>query len=397
MKIYNFYLSIQKSKKTFLISIVFTLYIISFLIVLNKKRKLKRIISSLLPSQKDIINIYLSSISSEYINERYEEGLKLLSLITLVNYSDISNNTLKFKLKQQLLKKLQIRQQNKNIFEIKIAYVDKSYRFGNSMILLNNLLYYCEILNITNIYLNSKMRWPISENISLYKINISLIQKENIDFDDKRIVAFDKNLIYFQKVIKPEIRIDLLKNEIKKNLPKLNINPNDLYIHIRSGDIFKYKSNKNINYAQPPLCFYKNIINNFSFTKIFIVAQDKENPLIDILIKNFPYLIFTSNHLNEDLSILSSAYNIVASISSFLTTLIIINDNLNLLFEFDIYRLPEKYLHLHHDIYNYNINYSIYKMYPSLEYKNTIFPWKNSKEQIEAMINEKCNDFIFFQ
>ena len=396
MKIYNFYLSIQKSKKTFLISIVFTLYIISFLIVLNKKRKLKRIISSLLPSQKDIINIYLSSISSEYINERYEEGLKLLSLITLVNYSDISNNTLKFKLKQQLLKKLQIRQQNKNIFEIKIAYVDKSYRFGNSMILLNNLLYYCEILNITNIYLNSKMRWPISENISLYKINISLIQKENIDFDDKRIVAFDKNLIYFQKVIKPEIRIDLLKNEIKKNLPKLNINPNDLYIHIRSGDIFKYKSNKNINYAQPPLCFYKNIINNFSFTKIFIVAQDKENPLIDILIKNFPYLIFTSNHLNEDLSILSSAYNIVASISSFLTTLIIINDNLNLLFEFDIYRLPEKYLHLHHDIYNYNINYSIYKMYPSLEYKNTIFPWKNSKEQIEAMINEKCNDFIFF-
>ena len=71
----------------------------------------------------------------------------------------------------------------------------------------------------------------------------------NIDLSQKNIFIFDKGLIYFQKVFRPEIRIDFLKNEIKKNLPKLMIDERDLYIHIRSGDIFYYNANKNINYV----------------------------------------------------------------------------------------------------------------------------------------------------
>ena len=70
-----------------------------------------------------------------------------------------------------------------------------------------------------------------------------------MDFKNKNIVIFDKMSIYFQRVIKPEIRIALFKNEIKKNLPKIKINPTDLFIHIRSGDIFKYRPNINFNYG----------------------------------------------------------------------------------------------------------------------------------------------------
>ena len=111
------------------------------------------------------------------------------------------------------------------------------------------------------------------------------------------------------------------------------------------------------------------------------------------LMRQYKQIILTNNPLNEDLSILSNAYNIVASISSFLTSIIIINDNLKILWEYDNYRLTEKYLHLHRDIYNYNFNYSIYKMYPSQKYKKFMFPWINSKQQIDLMINEKCNNF----
>ena len=32
-----------------------------------------------------------------------------------------------------------------------------------------------------------------------------------------------------------------------------------------------------------------------------------------------------------------------------------INDNLNFLTEYDLYRAPEKYFYLHHDIFNYHI------------------------------------------
>ena len=181
---------------------------------------------------------------------------------------------------------------------------------------------------------------------------------------------------------------------IKKNLPKIELNTNDLFIHIRSGDIFDYKfHNQNANYAQPPLCFYKSVLNNFKFNKIFIISEDKKNPIIELLLKEFQEILFTNNNLEQDAAILTNAYNIVGSISSFFTTLIIINNNLKFIWEFDLYALPEKYLHLHHDIYNYPINYSIYRMNPSLKYKKEMFPWINSKKQIDLMLNEKCENF----
>ena len=382
--------------KFVLIIVLFVVYYIIYIFRVIKKKLLKTKILNLLPFQKKIINNYISNLSSQFIIEKENEALKLISLISLLNFSEITNNTIKYDIKQELLKELSINNHNQNFSEIKYVYIDKSFHFGNSMILLNNLLYYCEILNITNIYLNEQKIWPISQNVISNKVNISLISKNKIDFKNRNIAMFDKNYVYFQKLIKPEIRIDRLKNEIKKNLPKININSTDLFIHIRSGDIFKYKSNRFINYAQPPLCFYKSIINYFSFSKIFIISQDKLNPIIDILIDKFPEIIFLNNKLEKDISILLNAYNLVGSISSFFTTLIIINENLKTVWEFDNYRLTEKYLHLHRDIYNYGYNYTIYKMYPSIKYKNEMFPWLNCERQINLMINEKCNPFKVF-
>ena len=91
-------------------------------------------------------------------------------------------------------------------------FIEKSLRYGNSIALLNNLLYYCEILNITNIYLNSKKNWPIFENITSDEINITLFPDKKVDL--RSIASFDKNYIYYQRIIKPEIRINKLKYEI---------------------------------------------------------------------------------------------------------------------------------------------------------------------------------------
>ena len=382
--------------RAFLIIILFAIYLIIYIYKHIKKNELKRKLSKLLPFQKEIVNNYFSNVSWKYSHEKDNESLKLIALISLLNFSQIQNNTMKSEIKQELLNELQTSQRNKNLSEIKYVYLDKTYNFGNALVLLNNLLYYCEILNITNIYLNSKKKWPISQNIISNKINISIISKKKLNFKNKNIVTFDKRSIYFQRVIKPELRIHILKNEIKRNLPKLEINSTDLFIHIRSGDIFKYMPNINIDYAQPPLCFYQSIITNFNFTKIYIISQDKENPIIDILIEKYPNIIFNKNELEKDVSILTNAYNIVGSISSFFTTLIIINENLENIWEFDFYRLPEKYLHLHRDIYNYTYHYKIYKMYPSIKYKKGMFPWINNRQQINLMIHEKCQNFELF-
>ena len=207
--------------------------------------------------------------------------------------------------------------------EDKIVYVEKSFNFGNSLVLLNNLIYYCEILNIKSIYLNSYYKWPISQNISYGKMSISLISPININLNNDNIIIFDKKLIYFQKVFKPEIRINILKSEIKRNLPEIKINENDLYIHIRGGDIFAYKAKGNINYAQPPLCFYIKVISKFKFRNIFILSMDNSNPIIKLLINEFPQIILTHNSIEIDISILLNAFNLIGSMSSFLTSIII--------------------------------------------------------------------------
>ena len=317
----------------------------------------------------------------------------LARLLSLTNYTDVINNTKKNELKIELFNELQVDNQNKKISNNNIVYLSKSFKYGNTMILLNNLLYYTEILNITNIYLNSDMNWPIKDNISFSNLNITIISPTNINFKDEKIICFNPYYVYSQKVIIPEIRINKLKNEIYKNLPKINIDDKDLYIHVRGGDIFKCKKCKDINYSQPPLCFYQKILSKFIFKNIYIISFDNLNPIIEPLIKEFPKLIHSHNSMQRDIVILSNAYNLVGSVSSFLTSLILMNNNLKNYFEYDNYRLTEKYLHLHPQIYKYKMKYNVYKMNSSKYYRSKMFPWKNTKFQKDLMLTEKCNDF----
>ena len=386
------------SIKQFIIILIFVVEIF----VINKYKVIQRLLLiqkiNVLPNYfKEILYYYFTNDSLEYNKVKYTEINNLILLFSLNDFSKLTNNITKHKMKIELLNELQKKPKKLKVnssFEDKIVYVDKSFNFGNSLVLLNNLIYYCEILNLKNIYLNSNYKWPISQNISYGKMNISLISTKSINLKKDSIIIFDRKLIYFQKVFKPEIRINILKTEIKRYLPEIKVNENDLYIHIRGGDIFGYKAKGNINYAQPPLCLYLKVITNFKFKNIFILSMDSSNPIIKLLIREYPQIILTHNSLEIDISILINAFNLIGSMSSFLTSIIILNENLRNFFEYDNYSLSQKYLHLHHDIYKYKINYSIYKIKASTKYLKEMFPWKNSKEQRKLMINEKCNDFI---
>ena len=96
--------------------------------------------------------------------------------------------------------------------------------------------------------------------------------------------------LFFPTIIVPEIRIHLLKNEIRRNLPNVNIYPDDLVIHVRSGNIFKELVLS--FYPQPPFCFYEYIISNNKFKNIYIISENNFNPVINKLISVFPNIIF---------------------------------------------------------------------------------------------------------
>ena len=379
-----------KKVMTFLTIIYFLLWPTNSLI----KKKLVEQMSNLSPTQQKEIEDYLLSIPSRYEKHKNRELVKVINYLQLKNFSEITNKTEKYQIQLELfneLKSVDEKNINKNISEVKIMYLKESLKFGNSMILLNNLIAYCEVLNIKNIYLNIDVEWPIVDDIFTDKVNIYFASPYQIECEDKVVLCPDYKPFYYLAVVKPEIRINLFKDEVKRNLPMINTDRNDLYIHIRSGDIFKRRPNT--VYAQPPLCFYQKILNNFFFKNIYIVSENKKNPLIELLTKEFPEIIFIDNYIETDAAILSNAYNIVGSMSSFLTTLVMINDNLKNYWDFDNYRLSEKYLHFHHDIYKLNVNYTLYEMKPSEDYRKEMFVWRNSKRQIDLMINEKCKEF----
>jgi hypothetical protein len=81
--------------------------------------------------------------------------------------------------------------------------------------------------------------------------------------------------------------------------------------------------------------------------------------------------------------------------SSFVVSIIKLNNNLKFVWEYDFYKLSERFYHLHHSVYTFPFKYTIYKLKASERYKTLMFPFKNSENQRKLMIEEKCDDNFY--
>ena len=272
--------------------------------------------------------------------------------LTLKYLPDNPNDPLYLKLKSKLLNELS-RHFRKDLHNIETLFLTKTMNFGNRMIIFNNVIYYFEILGVKNIYVDYKYNWYIKDKIITKKYNISSLPTSQINCNDAKTLCinFRHGYPFFPTIIVPEVRIHLLKDEIKRNLPKINIHPDDLVIHVRSGNIFR--SFILSFYPQPPFCFYKYILSQNKFKNIYIIAEDNYNPVINKLISVFSNIIFNQNNIGVDLAYLCNAYNLVGSVSSFLIESIKLNGNLRKYWEYDICRKSQKLIFLHQDFYNF--------------------------------------------
>lgn len=198
------------------------------------------------------------------------------------------------------------------------------------MILLNKAIFYCEILKCKRMILNKHFYWFITNNTINKRNNMTVELGDIRDYKNNSNILIDNsnNYFWYYKYYRPQYRIDIIRNQILNNLPKISVKSNDLHIYIRSGDIFTKAKRKFPGYFQPPLCFYKTIIKNFKFENVYIISENKNNPVINKLLTRFPKIKYKLNSLKYDMSILINAYNIVGGYSTFLKTLIILNDNL---------------------------------------------------------------------
>lgn len=250
------------------------------------------------------------------------------------------------------------------------------------------VIFYCEIISCKRIIINSNYFWYIKKII--YNNKYKMIIKPSSKIIEYPSIILDQTFIFFKyiNIFKPEFRINLLKKEIIRNLPKLkfNINKSDLIIYIRSGDIF---INPCKFYSQPPFCFYQKILLNFNFKTIYLISEDKRNPVINLLLNNFPKIVYNRNNIKLDMTYLLNAYNIVFAKSTFLISIIQFNNNLEKLYEFDLNFDDQFDKEL--KSFNYYKNFHIYRMNSSRKYKLKMEKWKNSKYQLILMKKEKCH------
>ena len=258
---------------------------------------------------------------------------------------------------------------------------------GNALIMLNKLINICENIRCKNIIAPSGLNCIIKKPIIDKDYNFTILPNSYKNQTKIDIELSKFNNFYFRYKNKPiKMRLRIIREEVLRNIPTYNARKNDLYINIRSGDIFVTVINN--NYAQPPLCFYQKIINENKFDNIFILSNGHENPVVDELLKLNPKIKYIHGSLIDDISVVIYAYNFVMPVSTFSLNLINLNYNLINMYLYELinYRLT-------------NVYYKIHIMKPSFNYeKIMVRNWRNTKEQLELMINETCinSEFITY-
>jgi len=123
-----------------------------------------------------------------------------------------------------------------------------------------------------------------------------------------------------------KIKADLLKESFTiKDINKLD--EDDVAIHIRSGDIFQSPSPVEF-YAPPPVAYYAKQLNQNQYKKIIIVCEDNVNPAVNKLLELYPNATWNKNNLEEDIRLILGATNVISSVGTFVTALLMLSDNI---------------------------------------------------------------------
>lgn len=181
----------------------------------------------------------------------------------------------------------------------------------------NNIL---QILSMLNDY-------EINQNLKKYNINIldhKLFKLKNINYKNNcncnnfilynKLLIYNLDLIYLKQLFNKYIYFNIENNNLK------NYDIVDISIHIRSGDIFNVINKSHKLYLQPPLYFYKKIIDENIYKKIKIIYENLKNPVIQILINHYKdknNIIFKSSNVIDDIISLSNSKKIVFSNGTF--------------------------------------------------------------------------------
>lgn len=110
-----------------------------------------------------------------------------------------------------------------------------------------------------------------------------------------------------------------------------------LTIHLRSGDVFR--ENPHPGYGQPPLSFYKSVIEAYGWKSLLIVSEDSSNPCLEAIMnlaaeQGLPCSV-SGKSLPDATRAISRSTNLVASRGTFVPALLFLSDTPKLVFTFN--------------------------------------------------------------
>jgi len=250
---------------------------------------------------------------------------------------------------------------------------------GNFIIMVRNAIHIALFYNYNVILPTSKFL-----NTEYLIINKECtLENEKID---------NKHNFFYQNMIK-DIDIIVFKQNIEQtnNLLRqcftintnLKLQPNDLVIHIRSGHGV-FEGSIHSQYIQPPLSYYKNIIETNNFDTIYLVALNSQNPCINALLELYPNIQFKKQSLEDDINLILSASTVITGFGTFVPSLLLFSTVIKTLY-------TPSYLKKKYPVWNYTHEMGNIISIPLDEYEIQQYPWKNTKEQNERMLTYKLD------
>ena len=166
--------------------------------------------------KQKLIDDFLSNVTEDYKLAKRDENIRFNNFYNLAIYSN--NSTIQSELKTKFLKEVS-RFKKRKITHLKTFFLSKNFGFGNSLIQINNAIFYCEVVKCNTIILNKynlKRNWLITKDIYIEKLNITIKQDSNVDCSNINTFCFYKKSYdpFYPKIILPQIKTHLIKKEI---------------------------------------------------------------------------------------------------------------------------------------------------------------------------------------
>ena len=249
-------------------------------------------------------------------------------------------------------------------------------RFGNNVYQLLRILKYTEIFGFHRIVVPYNFlflqRGFVTHNISFEIYN---------NFTDVSHLIYGEFYVPLKQVFVPMefSYIYYFKSEVLKAIPILNLSKTDLYMHLRSGDV--YNRAPHLNYGQPPVNYFLDTMKAENWTNIYLICEDNKSPIFPTLIKRGAR--HTNHTFLEDITTIINCHNLAIGKSTLGLSLSFLNRNS--LKHFYTFNLPTYRILPHMNCE------------PDERFSNIILnKWKNLPSQRQVLLSSKCKSWKYF-